>query len=541
MSLHALVQGQKVGSIPWLNSVGGGSHKTSLTDMKKRVELYLEFLYFAFDSILIPLLRSTFHITESSQHGNRLFFFRHDVWRALAEPAIKEIKQSTFVELPKNQVAQLLKDRKLGVGHVRLMPKGAGVRMITNLRRKPVIQRGGKVVLGQSVNAQLEAVHCMLKCERANHRGSLGGSLFSADEMHPRIKAFQERVLHGKTERPELYFAKVDVKSCFDTIPQQQLIRVVSKLCSEDAYSKHRHVELRDSTNRARKFVSSAQTLFGHMSFDERLEAGSAAERHGTVFSEIIMDQVLDKDWLVGMLEEHVRENVVRIGKKYFRQRNGIPQGSVLSTMLCSFFYADFEKRHLAYLDPGESLLLRLIDDFLLITTNGEHAVRFVEQMHAGCEEYGIQVQPEKTMTSFPRSATAASSGEQRGRWFPWCGVVVHTHTLELSRDRGRRLAGALKDSLTVERGVRPGAAFVRKTLHAFRVQTTAMLTDTAVNAPRTVLTTLYLNFVETAMKMHRYLKTCEVQRPVADGLIISESGRCHPGARTARFKADGG
>ena len=34
----------------------------------------------------------------------------------------------------------------------------------------------------------------------------------------------------------------------------------------------------------------------------------------------------------------------VKIGSDYYRQSVGIPQGSVLSTILCSFFYGDLEK-----------------------------------------------------------------------------------------------------------------------------------------------------------------------------------------------------
>lgn len=62
----------------------------------------------------------------------------------------------------------------------------------------------------------------------------------------------------------------------------------------------------------------------------------------------------------------------------------GIPQGSVLSTVLCNIFYADLERKKLPFLLDEEGLLLRLIDDFLFITMNREHAKSFLEQMHRG-------------------------------------------------------------------------------------------------------------------------------------------------------------
>jgi len=72
------------------------------------------------------------------------------------------------------------------------------------------------------------------------------------------------------------------------------------------------------------------------------------------------------------------------MGKKYFRQRVGIPQGSVLSTILCNIYYAHLEKNKLAFMDDGDGILLRLIDDFLFITMNKDHAQRFLHAMGNG-------------------------------------------------------------------------------------------------------------------------------------------------------------
>ena len=70
------------------------------SDWTKRHQIFLEFIYWVFDSLLVPLVRSNFHVTESNVHRNRLFYFRHDVWRMLAEPSLSEIKLSMFEEMP---------------------------------------------------------------------------------------------------------------------------------------------------------------------------------------------------------------------------------------------------------------------------------------------------------------------------------------------------------------------------------------------------------------------------------------------------------
>lgn len=46
----------------------------------------------------------------------------------------------------------------------------------------------------------------------------------------------------------------------------------------------------------------------------------------------------------------------LKIGHKYYRQTVGIPQGSVLSSILCSFFYGDMEKNLCRFTEDTESV-----------------------------------------------------------------------------------------------------------------------------------------------------------------------------------------
>jgi hypothetical protein len=45
-----------------------------------------------------------------------------------------------------------------------------------------------------------------------------------------------------------------------------------------------------------------------------------------------------------------------QIGSAFYRQAKGIPQGSVVSTYLCSLLYADMERKHLAFTQASDSV-----------------------------------------------------------------------------------------------------------------------------------------------------------------------------------------
>jgi telomerase reverse transcriptase len=191
-----------------------------------------------------------------------------------------------------------------------------------------------------------------------------------------------------------------------------------------------------------RKWVALAHSSSDFQTFFEDLEDSLGVGRKNTIFVENIVSQVRDTDELIGLLTQHVKQNMVKIGKKFYRQKEGIPQGSVLSSLLCNYFYADLEAQHLHFLNekPGESLLLRLIDDFLLITTSKSHAQRFLTTMHAGLPDYGARVNPDKTLVNFEVTVQEKKIPRLVGtKSFPYCGSFIDTKSLDIARDRERR------------------------------------------------------------------------------------------------------
>lgn len=151
--------------ISWLHSPVLSDQRPSKTDTAKRLEIFNEFIYFVFDSLLIPLIRNTFYVTESNTHRYQVFYFRHEVWRHIAEPAMMELRADMFEEVKLDDALQVLRSRKLGFSQVRLLPKGNKLRPIMNLRRR-VMTRASSSKLGRSINTILGPVHSLLKLEK---------------------------------------------------------------------------------------------------------------------------------------------------------------------------------------------------------------------------------------------------------------------------------------------------------------------------------------------------------------------------------------
>ncbi|KAI8314565.1 Telomerase reverse transcriptase [Colletotrichum sp. SAR11_240] len=426
MSLEEVTDGIKVTAMDWLAPPKLKGMKTSQSDMKKRLEILHEFLYYVFDSILIPLLRSNFYITESSSHRYRLFLFRHD-------------------------------------------------------ERNP---------------------------------SKLGSSMFSVGDIYTRLRSFSASF--GE-DSPTFYFAKVDVQSAFDTIPQDAVVRLMGGVPSQARYVIKKHLEVkaglvdprlhrRPATKLTRRWHSLASTRDDPAGFAQVVQERLGPKRKNAVFVGNISRKEHATKYLMDLMESHIQHNLVKVGKKYYRQKKGIPQGSVLSSALCNYFYADLEAERLTFLRGKDCLLLRLIDDFLLISTSQRKARKFVKVMHGGVPEYGVAVNPNKTLVNFDLELGGVKVARAlKASPFPYCGLSIDCKTLDIIRDHDATKGPAISNALTVDYGVKPGQNFQRRVLNAFKIQSHLMFYDTRHNTPETVFSNLHKAFTETTEKMLAY------------------------------------
>lgn len=271
--------------------------------------------------------------------------------------------------------------------------------------------------------------------------------------MYEKLQAFRSNLQNSDATSKNLYFAKVDATSCFDTLPQDLLLKLASEVLSTKEYNIARYAELKPFVLRSRRqnltinkplktYRAVASDAKSFRPFRNVIKAQNKMQKPNTVFHDAVVKQPMKKKSILELVRQHVKENVVKIGKKFFRQKQGISQGSVLSSILCNICYAAFEKENLAFINDEGSLLVRLIDDFLLITTTRARAIRFLEIMHAGNDAYGLAVKREKSLTNFDveTHGRAVPHVDSRGL-FPYCGMLISCDTLDIIKD-GQHLQG---------------------------------------------------------------------------------------------------
>ena len=136
--------------------------------------------------------------------------------------------------------------------------------------------------------------------------------------MYLKLKAFQKHLLSAYKTPPKLFFAKVDIQACFDTIPQKELLKVVGALLTEEEYRIHKYAEVKapaPAGKIAKKFVAKGGSADGFGRFGDLVKEEcnhGLRRRRGTIWVEDVVQAYKGRDQLMGLLKEHVLVNIIK-------------------------------------------------------------------------------------------------------------------------------------------------------------------------------------------------------------------------------------
>jgi hypothetical protein len=581
-SNKTLLQEMRVTKFHWLIDWAsfGKQNKLSHGDHERCRLLVLSFLRWLFSDFVVALLRSAFFVTESEFSGKQVLYYRKPVWARFRNLSLHKLiqQQHQYQELSQAEARGRL--TQLGVSALRLLPKATGVRPIATLckqealalenleennvrcvnemdrdnvagagnnkngptsnRSRPSMDRKQqKASRGywSSTNAVLNDAFAVLKYEHSRNEESFGVGMQGLHYFYPRYRKFLEKLKPGRSK--QLYFGSVDIRHCYDNIDQEHLIHVVEGLLKEEVYLLQRYKVLHPSPSMGRERILSKQKkeVRPLEEFDpfHRTVSGLAAESHRCVFVDGVSCATTKKEHIMQHLRDHLTNHLVvtrgRYGNRFLVQTTGIPQGSVLSSLLCNFYYGSIEKRlfaleaklpnHEEVEDATSCLLVRMVDDFLLVSVTPDRVDNFLAIMNEGDPRLGVEINKEKTKVSSNmnnQSKTCENLEPARTQaedatsdFFPWCGMLFHCCTGEVRVDYSRLLENGSATALTVERATREGEHLSVQMKGFVRPRCIPILFDSVINTRETQIVNFYQLMVLAAVKTVVYLRSSDM------------------------------
>ena len=377
---------------------------------------------------LLPLLRNNFYVTEASDTRHCLKYYRHEQWQ-MCTAAYKKELVSRLYELAPNGVA---------AAPIRLLPKPGGFRPIANLSRKV----GDHNAVVSNADCKLRDAFDILNYFRSPR--FMGSSVLGLNEVHDKLHDYKA------SNQGPFYLVKTDISNCFDSIPHDKLLQVLSEVIDRTNFV----INTFDVWTRSDVSGKVGRRVYRQASPASKPPAcdelqSSLRERFPRA---LITDRVISKhvsyDRLMRSLRDHILQNYIRMDDTNYRQTLGIPQGSILSSLLCALFYGHLDSTCLGKFDIPGTLILRYTDDFLLVTDRKDVALDFITHILSGFPEYGVKFKLEKALTNFVDSCHHLPVCQSL---FPWVGLLLDPH-LNVHSDCNRIHGTRLSDTLTIHR-----------------------------------------------------------------------------------------
>lgn len=383
-SLNQLFQGLSITSFTW---AGRSNNVTSQQDFSSRKELVENVLQWVFLTVVCRVVGKFWYVTMNPQgpsfSTNLLAFYPHDLWNSQALSWLSSYKEKYLSRAAFNGNGN--NGERLNSGRMRLLPKSGDFRLISVPLKDLGIddpekkyQHYARNIVGPVRDLLYHKLRLSVSKRRINHPVCI-----SSDDVLDQIKKY--RVRKGLTTK-RYYMMKFDMAKCYDNLDQKKIAECVDRLFKDDPTSFEYYMRVRihsgssSGSSHLRRFSRITDSTSINLLQSKILDPYSVHEDASLCSEDLKTEEHLGqtikmtKKQVLEFVQDQVRNARVLINEgstiSYLRKQ-GVFQGFPLLAVLCHIVYTMMMHDVFSFIlkDPL-SVLLRVVDDFLLVTTN---------------------------------------------------------------------------------------------------------------------------------------------------------------------------
>ncbi|KAF9600096.1 hypothetical protein IFM89_002569 [Coptis chinensis] len=612
-SLKQCMHGLKTSCVPllsnWYSSCYMNNHAPEtgeklINDYQKFSEvmailknnLFSYWIYWLFSRLVVPIVQSSFYVTEVEGGKLDMFYYRKPTWEKMSSKGVTCLREQNYRLLSDKSLSSILRKNSFGFSKVRFCPKENGMRVLANLKASskfPIrshLQKSSHNTQScfKPVNDVLRDLGAVLKGLKMKNPEKLGSSVFNYNDVYKKLCPFLSGLKSRSSTVPSVYIVICDISKAFDSVNQDKLLSVMKDVMLNEEYLLQFSSEV----------VCTKKCLWVH--YGQKLldpTMGTATMKSAPSVPFRVLHRVLTnqetskmvwKAQLYQDLYQHVKWNMLLLEKQFYLQEVGIPQGSAVSSLLCSYYYAHMERNVIfPFLEKiqephtsksaktnlsgelicqsngptekdeeqntptgPEHALLRFIDDFLFISTSKEQATSFFTRLQRGFRDYSCFINESKSCMNFDLGELSGLPskkmymGDDGISFLPWSGLLINFCTLEIQADYTRYLNIHVSSTLTVQWQNKPSCYLKDKLCSYLQPKCHPIFYDSNINSAATVRLNIYQAFLLCSMKFHCYVcnlsKVCTLQAEQYYEMIMSSLRYMHRLIRRRIFTVNG-
>lgn len=396
--------------------IGSNLKMQNSQDAVSRKKILSRFLLWFFYKFLPDLITKFLkRITKTEGGGNfQIDYYLRNEWKSRTGEWLSNYVQLYLYKLDDEFTKATNKETSF-VGVIKLIPKKEGFRMLCMpLRSRPLSLE--TEAHEENIRYSLHLKNVIRPLQRLltfkDRQHTLNKKLshprcYSPQDVAIKINEFRS-VLNEKKLSKKVYVLKFDMTKCFDNMNQDILLDSVSRLFEGDEEGKYyfvRNYTLKSIINANRGDTRKYEIKDSNTIHDLW---GSGSEPRAVSGSRAILDHCttnkFNKENVLSIVNNYVKNSAVFIEEnslQLYKRKTGVFQGFPLLATLCNIYYnqlVDKELESLLYPREGEmSMLLRLVDDFLYISTYDDRDKIFEIVNSPKFKSYGAILNEQKT------------------------------------------------------------------------------------------------------------------------------------------------
>ncbi|XP_068239879.1 telomerase reverse transcriptase-like [Palaemon carinicauda] len=425
--LGRLLENFKILSFKWAASFENHMMKTHTIS---------KVILWVIEKIAFTLVKGYFYVTEGRVTRYQMIFFLKRDFRKIHQDGVSFMKSTGALKLLNRKTALKIAEDQSKYGNCSLPPK---------LRFLPKGLDGVRpLIRSQSLISKMLLLKARLVLQECSSRFSVGVTLKSAKCF---VRAWEDYINIVKTLDNKVYIVKVDIADAYGSIMHSKLLEILDKCMHTfprniyyDPYEPYRG----PSTKTRRKLYvrldenRQPMTQLEDNSHNKLVKVGSTIE--------------IDTSEVFSKFELMIRGQIVRVGRKRYVLRKGVPQGGYMSPFLCDVYYSALCQEYLGNYIDETSLLLRSVDDILYATSSHEKAESFLRLMNDGMKDYDVSLNTNKTKHNLMGPTRICFNG-----------VIICSDTLQVLVDVASVMACYPRYTMRFNRYKNPGKLFAER------------------------------------------------------------------------------